>query len=54
MLLYDLIAWLGECALQANVQYAVASYRVTGVAETGEIALLARWLDHVFLDDCLN
>ena len=53
MLLYELIAWLGECASNAHVHCAVASYRITRT-EAGEIALLARWLDHVFLDDSLS
>ena len=50
MLLYELIAWLDECASNAHVHCVVASYRATRT-EAGEIVLLARWLDHVFLDD---
>ena len=51
MLLYALIAWLGQAALAAGVRYAVASYRVVGQAEAGELGLQARWLDHVFISE---
>ena len=51
MLLYALIAWLGQAALAAGVQYAVASYRVVGQAEAGELGLQARWLNHVFISE---